>query len=475
MPPLNALTGVALRGGAESFKRALADPVAAHALATKPTSELMRALVVIRLCQVPWLVENSNWLLNLAESTRATSFAAHAAIRPTFFKQFCAGETVDASLPVLARLRALGMGGILDCAVEADIPAAGTPSQVMEKQADTNMQRLLECIHTTHAVTQHQPDHDPLSRGVTSPQFAAVKLTSLGNPQHLREAAALISKAVGPQSGGKLLPAMHVAAAAAPEAAVRLLQPLEERLETLAKEALKTRVHLLIDAEQTYFQPAIDAVTCRLMQKYNQGSHRTLYTTYQAYLVGTEDRVASDLEWANRNNIQFGVKLVRGAYMVSERGLAVECGYTSPVHATEQATHECYDVALALALRQVTSDRGVGLVVATHNKESLELAVSTMEELGLQSGDNVQFAQLYGMSDHLSGTLASHHFQVLKYIPYGPIHEVMPYLIRRAQENSAVLGNTTSQLNILRKELIRRVRDALWQSQAVYHPKSGHV
>mmetsp|Transcript_31048 Transcript_31048/g.59942 ORF Transcript_31048/g.59942 Transcript_31048/m.59942 type:complete len:417 (+) Transcript_31048:188-1438(+) len=398
-------------GANAALRNAIAEPIHARVLATTPTTDLLRSVFVLGVCQIPGIVQHSERLLAGFNSTSVGRAFAHATLRPTFFKQFCAGETIEESLPILSQLKLRGLGGILDCAVEADVPSADAPMCAVEAGADANTRRLLECIRSS---APSPPLPDTTAEGPKAPpSYAAVKLTALANTHHLREASSLILDAAGSEHGGGALPPAHVSAAAASARVLELLGPVEARLETLAAEAARVGVHILVDAEQTYFQPAIDAVTYRLMTKHNREGRRTLYATYQAYLRGTEARLAADLQRSQEEGVHFGVKLVRGAYMVSERALAASQGLPSPIHESAADTHACYDASLAITLNNLAANKGTGLLVATHNKESLETAASTMEQLGITAEEgNVQFAQLYGMADHLSGALAANKYQV---------------------------------------------------------------
>ena len=240
-----------------------------------------------------------------------------------------------------------------------------------------------------------------------------------------------------------------------------LMRKMSERLHTLAEEAAICGTKLLIDAEQTKYQPAIDNLVLELKQKYNaklRTERPVIFNTYQCYLKDAHERVKTDLQRSERFGFHFAAKLVRGAYMIHERERAKELGRPSPIHDTALHTHICYDEVIEMLLkhRQLRGP-GIEIMIATHNKESIQKAVQLMNELHLEpNGECVHFAQLYGMKDNLTFTLGKHGYNANKYLPYGEIQQVIPYLVRRAQENGDVLGNAKTEVDLLLEELKKR-------------------
>jgi len=250
------------------------------------------------------------------------------------------------------------------------------------------------------------------------------------------------------------------------EEEVELIERMHERAHSLAQEAFQSGTRLLIDAEQCRFQPAIDALTLELQQTYNAADKTDMpiiFTTYQCYLKDIMEHLALDVERSERFNYHFACKLVRGAYMESERARAEKMGYASPIHNTVEDTHECYNDAVAYLVRHsLETDKQVEIMCATHNQESIEKAIAVMNKCGIdRSSPTLHFAQLYGMSDNLTYNLGKSGFRAYKYVPYGEVAEVMPYLMRRAQENSALMGNASRELSLLRTELFRRIRGSI--------------
>lgn len=228
------------------------------------------------------------------------------------------------------------------------------------------------------------------------------------------------------------------------------------RLEALATEAATRGVKLMVDAEQTYMQPAIDHLVLNLQRQHNKDGKDVIYNTFQCYLKMSSDRIDIDLERARREKFQFACKLVRGAYMVQERKRARDMGYSDPIHDSIENTHANYDAQVAKLLQ---NNNLSSFMVASHNESSVEKTVEKMQALGIERATGgVFFGQLLGMCDHVSYTLGAEQFKVFKYVPYGPIHEVLPYLIRRAQENSGALTGAGKEMTLLREEIWRRVR-----------------
>lgn len=250
------------------------------------------------------------------------------------------------------------------------------------------------------------------------------------------------------------------------EEEVGLIEKMHERAHSLAEEAFQCGTRLLIDAEQCRFQPAIDNLVLELQQTYN-ATEKTdipiIFNTYQCYLKDTMEHLELDVERSERFNYHFACKLVRGAYMESERARAKEMGYDSPIHDTIEDTHKTYnDAAAYLIQHSLETDKQVEVMCATHNQESIEKAIAVMNECGIdRSSPTLHFAQLYGMSDNLTYNLGKSGFRAYKYVPYGEVAEVMPYLMRRAQENSALMGNAARELSLLRSELFRRMRRSI--------------
>eukprot|EP01025_Chloroclados_australasicus_P010567 TRINITY_DN1433_c0_g1_i4.p2 TRINITY_DN1433_c0_g1~~TRINITY_DN1433_c0_g1_i4.p2 ORF type:complete len:291 (+),score=58.82 TRINITY_DN1433_c0_g1_i4:991-1863(+) len=235
-----------------------------------------------------------------------------------------------------------------------------------------------------------------------------------------------------------------------------LVDAMITRVGKLAELAAQKDVKLMIDAEHSYFQPAIDHTVQQLQRMYNKDK-AVVYNTYQCYLKDSYDHVVWDMERARRGGYVFAGKLVRGAYMVLERRRAEEMNYPSPIHDTIEDTHANYNRVLELVLNEVKDSGKAEVMVASHNQQSIELAISLMDKLELRPrSSGVFFGQLLGMADHLSYTLGRNGYRAYKYVTFGPVEEVIPYLVRRAQENSGMMSGAQLELKLVQNELWRR-------------------
>ncbi|XP_055295294.1 proline dehydrogenase 1, mitochondrial isoform X3 [Sitodiplosis mosellana] len=250
------------------------------------------------------------------------------------------------------------------------------------------------------------------------------------------------------------------------------------RVNTIVKAAEDLDVRIMIDAEQTYFQPAISRITLEMMRKYNT-KKAIVFNTYQCYLKEAFNEVCMDLEQSKRQNFYFGAKLVRGAYMEQERERAAALGYTDPINPNYEATTEMYHKTLTECLRRIKllKDKGedakkIGIMVASHNEDTVRFAIEKMKEIGISPEDKVIcFGQLLGMCDYITMPLGQAGYSAYKYIPYGPVHEVLPYLSRRAQENKGVLKKIQKEKRLLRSEITRR----LFKGELFYKPNGKYV
>ncbi|XP_047416438.1 proline dehydrogenase 1, mitochondrial [Sciurus carolinensis] len=234
---------------------------------------------------------------------------------------------------------------------------------------------------------------------------------------------------------------------------MRILQ----RMDVLATKAKEAGVRLMVDAEQTYFQPAISYLTLEMQRKFNV-EKPLIFNTYQCYLKNAYDNVTLDIELARREGWCFGAKLVRGAYMAQERARAVEIGYEDPINSTYEATNAMYHRCLNYVLEELKHNSKAEVMVASHNEDTVRFTLRRMEELSLHPADNqVCFGQLLGMCDQISFPLGQAGFSVYKYVPYGPVMEVLPYLSRRALENSGIMKGTQRERQLLWQELWRRL------------------
>ena len=338
-------------------------------------------------------------------------------IRATVFRQFCGGETVAESRPAIQRLWSGSVGSILDYSVEG-------------QTTDTAFDQTVEVVLQTLALAAHEPG---LSLGV-------FKMTGIA-PHDLLERMTL---------GAELTAAEN-----------QQLEKVRARIRRMAQFAAKSGRALMIDAEETWIQGAIDQLAREAMQEFNR-DQLVVLTTIQCYRVGRQAQLRADLDHASDHSYFYGVKLVRGAYMEKERERAATMGYASPIQPDKAGTDAEYDACVRMmleALGRPDAPGRVGVVIGTHNEGSNRLGAELLTAQGWNPQDApVWFAQLYGMSDFISYIMAHHGFRVAKYLPFGPIVNVMPYLLRRAEENTSVAGQTGRELMMLRNEAARRTR-----------------
>lgn len=230
-----------------------------------------------------------------------------------------------------------------------------------------------------------------------------------------------------------------------------------QRINTLATEAQRLGVRLMIDAEQTYFQPAIARLTMEMMRKFNVDSP-VIFNTYQCYLKQSFNNFVIDLEQARREGFHFGAKVVRGAYMEQERARAQDLGYEDPIQPDYEATSRCYHRTMDVGLEYIHSHGDANVMIASHNIDSIKYAISRMDSLDIPRNDGkVFFGQLLGMCDHVTFPLGHSGYLAYKYVPFGPVNDVMPYLSRRCQENRSLLEGVKIERKIVGKELGRRI------------------
>lgn len=242
------------------------------------------------------------------------------------------------------------------------------------------------------------------------------------------------------------------------------MKNLLRRVDTVIQYAKGKDVRVMIDAEQTYFQAAINRLCLEMMRTYNK-EKPYVFNTYQCYLKDVLSTVHMDLALAKREDFYFGAKLVRGAYMDQERLRASTLGYEDPICRSFQATTAQYELVLSEAM-QAMKEREKGkiqIMIASHNEDTVRFTINKMREYGISSEDRlICFGQLYGMCDQISFSLGQAGYSVYKYVPYGPVEEVLPYLSRRAIENRGVLAKVKKEKQLLRKEIFRRFINFDW-------------
>ena len=330
-------------------------------------------------------------------------------IRHSIFEQFCGGESIKECRPVTAELGKYNIGTILDYSVEGE----GN-----DRSYDRTRDEILATIDEAHR-SAHIP-------------FSVFKVTGVANVAILEKIQA-----------GQLLTAEEEAAH------IRAVA----RVEALCARAHQHGVRLFVDAEESWFQHTIDLLAYDMMAKYNQ-EKAIVWNTYQLYRHDRLKALKTAHQTATETGYYFGVKLVRGAYMEKEARVAKQRGQQNPINPTKQATDDLYEEALRYCVQHI--DR-ISTCAGTHNEASSLLLTQLMKEAHIAPSDpRVWFAQLYGMSDNLTYNLANAGYNTAKYLPYGPVAAVMPYLLRRADENTAIAGQSSREFLLIQKEIRRR-------------------
>ncbi|GIL80851.1 hypothetical protein Vretimale_9435 [Volvox reticuliferus] len=542
----------------------------------RSTSDLLRALLVLRLCATPSFVTHSEALLDSARRLLGEKVAM-SAVHESFYKHFCAGKEAADVWASMNALRAHGIGAIMDYAEEGNLRKPSKPQQQVQAELASGAAVTGTDAGTSTGgtsgkgryavITAREPlggeainqlpaaapsynytgQQDLCERHTTAflaaidtaatlpgQGFAAIKLTALGDRgllEHLGaavESVRVLFKTYDLNGDGyvtqaefdecfKKLAAEQGSAVSAdkrkelwrwldakgegridyiswtqrldlenmPSLAASLekqagangagrpwhlssgekeeLKALLGRLERLVDRAVSKGVKLMIDAEQSSLRPAIEHIAHELMRCHNTASdgssgpgEAVVFVTYQAYLRDAQQRLAADLERAKKERYTLGVKLVRGAYLRSERRRAMKAGVPSPVWDHIEETHACFDACLDMMLGAVKDGRAE-VMVGSHNQSSVETAVAAMARLGLEPDEApVYFGQLMGMADNLSFTLGHHGYKVFKYCPYGSVEKVIPYLLRRVNENQYIMKGGRVDMALLWSELWRR-------------------
>lgn len=383
-----------------------------NAFAYKSDKELKGARFLFSTMGFSWFVQIGT---RLTPFIMRTGLPVHGLIRKTIFKQFVGGETLEETAEVGTTLGKYGVQVILDYGVEG-------------KEGEGNYEKATEQFIrvVNYAATQ------------SNIPFISIKVTGLarfGLLQTLNEAPRL-------RSG------IHDH-----EEEIAEWDRVRERMYAICEVAAEKNVGVLIDAEESWIQDPVDRLSMEMMEIFNK-EKAIVYNTIQLYRHDRLHFLRISHQIAKQQGFKLGMKLVRGAYMEKERERAYDKGYTSPIQPDKASTDRDYDASVAYCIENVND---ISVIVASHNEQSNLYAARLLDEKGLpHNHPHVHFSQLYGMSDNITFNLAKEGLNVSKYLPFGPIRDVIPYLMRRAQENSSVSGQTGRELTLIRKELQRR-------------------
>ncbi|NHB70045.1 proline dehydrogenase family protein [Perlabentimonas gracilis] len=376
------------------------------AFAWRNNKELRKAHFLFRTIALPWLVNLGSLLLRIALTIR---FPIGWLVKPTIFSHFVGGETLAESVPTVNTLAQFGVKSILDYSVE------GKGTAKSQEEAYTE---ILNSIHNAAS-----------SPSIT---FSVFKPTGLINVDILEKVTQGMSLTIEETEQFDLF---------------------KQRVHTLCHTSVKANTPILIDAEDSWYQKALDEVVRDMMAEFNK-EQVFVYNTLQMYRTDRLTFLKEAYRDAKENGFKLGMKFVRGAYMEKERERAQKLGYPSPIHPTKEDTDQAFNDGQEFAFNHLDT---ISIFCGTHNEESVNRLCLLMQKGGVSKNDKrITFSQLLGMSDNISFMLGHLGYNVTKYIPYGPVREVMPYLIRRAQENTSVKGQTGRELSLIEQELKRR-------------------
>lgn len=375
----------------------------------KTDSELERAYFLFKLIANEPLVRIGTAVTNFALKAH---LPVEGLIRATVFDHFCGGTTEEDCLEVIDKMFQKGVCSILDYSVEG---------KEMEAQFDFALKKTLDVLDFVK-----EKDAIP---------FAVFKPTGFGRFELYRKVSAQ----------EKLN-----------EVEIGEWTKVQQRYDQVCKKAFDLDVALLIDAEESWMQKAADDLALEMMRKYNT-KKAVVYNTAQMYRWDRMAFIEELNDVATQEKFKVGLKVVRGAYMEKENERAKAMGYPTPICSSKQATDDNFDNAIRFMMENLER---MSIFAGTHNENSSMELVQQMQQTKLKpSHDNIWFGQLYGMSEHITYNLSDSGYNVAKYVPYGPVKDVMPYLIRRAEENTSVAGQTTRELSLLQKEKKRRSLD----------------
>lgn len=330
-------------------------------------------------------------------------------IKNTVFQQFCGGETIEQCQNTIENLASYRIKTILDYAVEG----AET-----EESFDQTANEIIKTIER--------------AKDSSDIPFSVFKPTGLASKTLLEKIQ--LKKDLTAQEKDSY-------------------QKIQARFEKVCQKAYDNDVRIFIDSEDSWYQDPIDTLVYEMMRKFNL-KKAVVYNTYQMYRKNMLGNLRNAYHYAATHNYFLGAKLVRGAYMEKERDRAQKYGYADPILQTKEITDKSYDEALRFC---IDNKQRIALCSGSHNEYSNYYLTLLMDKYNMRKNDEkVYFAQLYGMSDHISFNLANAGYNVVKYVPYGPLKELMPYLFRRAEENTAIAGQSSREFKLLRTELARR-------------------
>ena len=368
--------------------------------------ELKKARILFKFMEYPLLVKIAGIIANLGIDLR---IPLEWLVRPTVFSHFCGGESLEESRELVEFLARFKVQSVLDFAAE-------------NKEQEEEIKSVIsEIIRTMDFAVKN-----------SAVNFSVFKPTALAPVK-------ILARAGTGDASEKSLPDE--------------IEKFRNNIKTLCQAAYERGVPVMIDAEESHYQDIVDKVASDMMELYNK-EKPIVYNTLQMYRHDRLDFLKECLRESEKKNYHLGLKIVRGAYMDQERERARKKGYPSPIYADKESTDNAFNSAITICLENISH---TSIFVGTHNEESLIFLIEKMKEYDLKNNDpRIYVSQLYGMSDHISFNMAHESFNVVKYIPYGPVRYLLPYLIRRVEENKSVTGQAGRELHFINREIERR-------------------
>ena len=376
------------------------------AFQSKSKSELRKAYYLFKLMGKPLLSKLGGQIANMAIKLH---IPITRLIKNTIFHQFCGGENIENCTYKINQLAIHNISTILDYSVEG---------KASEKDFKKTMEQTIDVLN--------------FARRNKNIPFAVFKITGLARFQLLEKINLCEELSISEQQE---------------------YDRVIHRINKICKKAHQYKIPIMIDAEESWIQDAIDSVVETMMKTYNK-EQAIVYNTIQMYRLDRLDYFKKLHEDSKENGYFIGVKVVRGAYLEKENERARKMGYPTPIQPNKKACNEDYDSALKYACENI---HGISICAGTHNEKSCLLLTKLMQLYNIENNNQkIYFSQLLGMSDHISYNLANKGYNTVKYVPYGPVKEVLPYLIRRAEENRSIAGQTGRELKLIIQEIKRR-------------------
>ena len=376
-----------------------------RAFQLKSNYDLKKAFIIFKLISSKRLVSIGSRLVYFLNKL---NLSINFLFKETVFKQFCAGINKQETLDIVEKLSNSNIHSYVHYAAE---------NIKTEEDLDLSLKQILSSF-----------DFSKLNNNIS---FVVFKPTSLG-----------FSDIYEKESLKKSLDSLEKES----------LKKIEYRFEVCCQKAKDLKVKLLIDAEESWIQDSIDNLTENLMEKYNK-KNVIVYTTIQMYRKDRYDYLINLYKKALIKKFKIGVKLVRGAYIEKEFNRSRLLGYENPIYSTKKETDKSFNIAVNFILKRLEV---FSLFLATHNEKSIYNVIKFMSKNNISKKREIYFSQLYGMGDNITFNLSHLNYKVVKYLPYGPIKDVIPYLIRRAEENTSVSGQTSREMELIKKEIKRR-------------------